>query len=123
MLCDVVLLRRRGLRLKPKELEPPVRGDLVITDRGGEPAMSSFKRPVRAAKLYGLGGNPEIRREVLQPIFDAEVIRVEGSIITVVGIELQSVLETRQLWEHVQIWRCTLVAAPEGLPPEAGTQR
>lgn len=122
MLCDVVLLRWRGLRLKPKELDPPVRGDLVITDRGGEPAMSSFKRPVRAAKLYALGGNPEIRREVLQPIFDVDVLRIEGDAITILGIELQSELETRQLWEHVQIWRCTLVAAPEGLPPEAGTK-
>lgn len=43
-----------------------------------------------------------------QVLHDAQVIRIEGAVITIIGTETHAV-DGRRAAEHVQIWRCTVV--------------
>lgn len=104
MLFDVVQLRTSGVRRRKIELQPPVRGHLVIDDDAG--TSNSFKRPIRVAHLYQAIGVQQTRQDAMLPLFDAVVIRVEGEVITVTGIELAST--DGRVAEHGQVWRCTL---------------
>lgn len=104
MLFDVVLLRSAGVRLRKGELPAAVRGHLVIEDEAG--TSSSFKRPIRVAHLYQAIGVQQTRQDAMLPLFEATVIRIEGDVITLTGIELAS--EAGRVAEHGQIWRCTL---------------
>lgn len=105
MLFDVVLLRSAGTRLRKGELPAPLRGHLVIEDDAG--TSSSFKRPMRVAHLYHAIGVQQTRQDLLLPIFDAVVIRIEAEVITITGTELAS--GDGRVAEHGQVWRCTLV--------------
>ena len=105
MLVDVVTLRAKGVRLRKGELPAPVRGHLVIEDDPG--TATSFKRPIRVAHLYQAIGVQQTRQDVMLPIFDAAVIRIEGEVVTVIGTELASA--DGRVAEHGQVWRCTLV--------------
>ena len=105
MLVDVVTLRARGVRLRKGEPPAPVRGHLVIEDDAG--TSSSFKRPIRVVHLYQAIGVQQTRQDAMLPLFDATVIRIEGEVITVTGIELASA--DGRVAEHGQVWRCTLV--------------
>lgn len=110
MIVDVVMLRATGLRLRPSELAPAVRGDLVLADDDGH--HTSLKRATSVAHLFNVGpGDPRYRGELLRPLFDARVIRIEGDTITVAGIELEASADTTRTSEHGQVWRCTVVTA------------
>ncbi len=110
MLVEVVQLRRSGLRLRPGELDVPVRGELAILDVGGQ--HSSLKRATRVARLYDVSStDPRFRREALRPLFDAQVIRVEGPVITIAGMELEASPDTTRTSEHGQVWRCTVISS------------
>lgn len=114
MLVDVVELRGAGgVRLRKDELNVPVRGDLVIEDHSGE--HLSFKRPMRAAHLYQPRDSLQVpgNIDVLPPLFDAQVIKIEGDVITITGLRVAAV-EPRRTAEYGQVWRCTVVAAPRG---------
>lgn len=108
----MVKRRAGGLRLRPSELEAPIRGDLVLRDDPG--THLSFKRPMRVAHLYQpTTGWQDGRQDATKPLFDVQVIRIEGDAITLVGLELESVGD--RVYEHSQVWRCTVVtlaAAP-----------
>jgi hypothetical protein len=109
VLTDVVLLRRKGLRLRPSELAPPVRGILDVRDNTG--VQMALKRPYREARLYELIGVSGIPRNLLPGIVDVEVLRIEGDTITLSGLETES-LQTdsdHRVLEHHQIWRCVVV--------------
>lgn len=110
MLVDVVLLRRRGVRLRAPELEQPVRGHLSLSDQDGR--ASSFKRPMRVAHLHEVTTG-QVAREILLPLCDAEVILIEGETFSITGIELESAKDpatgTMRIAEHGQVWRCTVV--------------
>jgi hypothetical protein len=105
MLVDVTLLRAKGVRLRKGELPAPARGHLVIEDDPG--TASSFKRPVRVAHLYHAIGVQQTRQDLLLPIFDAVVIRIEAEVITITGTELAS--DGDRVAENGQVWRCALV--------------
>ncbi len=107
MLVDVLRLRRAGLRLRQSELEPPLRGHLVLTDDDGR--SSSFRRPTRGASLVQFIGARSTPRSVITPLFDVHVLRIEADTITILGTELEASMETRRVMEHGQVWRCTLV--------------
>lgn len=108
MLVDLVRLRAGGLRLRPSELEDPLRGLLVLRDDGG--THSSFKRPIRVAHLYQVVPTwKDGLQDLTKPLFDAEVIRVEDDVITITGVELESTTGGERVYEHGQVWRCTVV--------------
>jgi hypothetical protein len=71
VLCDVVLLRSAGRRLRRSELQPAARGILSITDDSGE--HSSFKRPMKVARRCVKMGTQDWDSQVLQPLFDPQV--------------------------------------------------
>lgn len=62
---------------------------------------------MRQAGLYQQIGVQQTRQDVVKPLFDAQVIRIDGETITLTGIELASA-EGRVV-ESSQVWRCTLV--------------
>lgn len=105
MLVDVTLLRRAGLRLRKGELAAPARGHLALEDDPG--TSNSFKRPLRVAHVYQAIGVQGTRQDVLKPLFDAVVIRIEAETITVAGLELAS--SEGRVVESGQVWRCALV--------------
>lgn len=106
MLVDVVQLRRAGLKLRDGELKPPERGNLVFEDNDGR--QMAYKRPTRTAEVLRYIGSPGTPQTVIQPLHDAQVIKIEGAVITIIGTETHAV-DGRRAAEHVKIWRCTVV--------------
>lgn len=55
----------------------------------------------------------QVLRALLPPLFDAEIILVEGSTFVVAGIELEAAVDTaagqNRVSEYGQVWRCTVV--------------
>jgi hypothetical protein len=88
------------MRLKPRELEPPVRGELRLA---AKPKIGSAGRPqVRAALLVEQG---TIKSDGLLPLFDAVVLQIRDGVITIQSTQLHWSSEHR-LYEHAQIWQC-----------------
>ena len=109
---EVTRLRRRGLQLNPDELDPPMRGDLIVkVNRDGVDGLV-----VREASLIvytGLSGTP---RSILPRLSDARMVEIEGLTLTLIGVEHDHATNGRGP-EHVQVWRCTLLT---GLGPPSG---
>ena len=111
MWVQVQLLRRKGARLAELELEPPVVGELTI-------AFENSTRPgrpqIRVANLRAeLTGTMGMRQTRLLPLFDARLVELQSNVLRLTGVELSSDAEMR-VSEHVQVWRCRLIAAPNG---------
>lgn len=83
MFVSVVLLRKGGQRLRPSELGQPMEGDLRIQDAG----PGSFKRPGLRAQLWAPTFNV-MDRPVGLPLFDPQIVHMEGPTFSLVGIEL-----------------------------------
>jgi len=111
MLVDLVKIRAGGLRLRQSELEEPIRGELVLLDDTG--THLSFKRPMKVAHLFQpTAGWQDGRQDATKPLFDAQVLRIEGDVITITGLELESTTGGERVYEHAQVWRCTVVREP-----------
>lgn len=112
MLVDVIRLRERGRRLRPKELAPAVRGHLQIETKA--PMQTSFRRDVLCASLSAARGANGTMAGVLLPLADVRLLRVADGVLTLIGIELSAepVEGGHRITESVQIWRCTLVVSP-----------
>jgi len=102
MLCEVVALRRSGIRLRRAEWPEPVRGNLEISDWDG--GSNSFKRHVRQAELWEI--HPTVRRLLRVPIFDPVILRTVDDGFLLAGIELNASDAGRTVAEHVQVWLC-----------------
>lgn len=110
MLVDVVELRGPGgVRLRKGELKVPTRGDWEIIDHLAD--HLSFKRPMRAAHLYQPRDSLQVpgSTDLLPPLFGAEVIKIDGAVITITGLNVAAV-DGRRTAEFGQVWRCTAVA-------------
>ena len=119
VLCDVVLLRDRGRRLRRRELKPPVRGMLVVGE--GDGPRSSFKRELLTARLQVCRGANSLVVDALM-LSDVRLLRAIGDTLVLIGIELSSSgnRETGiRVTESVQIWRCTVIGPSQGRPPDA----
>jgi hypothetical protein len=101
----VILLRRYGMRLKPRELAPSVEGELDLTTHAD---LRAFKRPAHAANLWADAGGGT-RRSLLMPLWEPAIVHIGPTSLTLIGIELDTV--RGRLHEHTQLWRCT------ALPP------
>jgi len=88
------------MRLRPSELEPPVRGHLQLGEE--DLHKSSFKRGCVVARPQ-TARTPTIKCDELLPLFDARVLRLEGAQIVIIGTELNTqgggrVAELGQIW-------------------------
>ena len=110
MRCLVLLLRRHGLRLKQRELPPPVQGDLELTDAM---ATTQFRRLTRVANLWADAGGGT-RRSLLIPLWEPSIVRIGPSSMALMGVELDTI--KGRVHEHMQVWRCVPVPS-EGSPP------
>ena len=97
MKVHVTLLRRKGMRLRPTELEPAIEGELSMYDW---PTANSFGRPVRCMEVKVPVGSLMQARAVL---FDPELIAVADGHLVFRGIELDTA--DGRVFEHEQIWR------------------
>lgn len=97
MKVTVTLLRRKGMRLRPPELEPPIEGELSMYDWT---TANNFGRPVRCMEVKVAAGTLMQARAVL---FDPELIAVADGHLVFRGIELDTI--DGRLFEHEQIWR------------------
>jgi hypothetical protein len=97
MKATVTLLRRKGMRLRPAELDPAIVGELSLYDW---PTANSFGRPVRCMEVKVPVGSLLQAKAVL---FDPELIAVVDSHLVFRGIELDTV--DGRVFEHEQIWR------------------
>lgn len=107
MLCEVIVLRKAGVRLKRADWPAPMFGNLRISDWDG--AHNSFKRNVRQAELWE--DHPTIKRMLRRPIFDPVILRTVDDGFLLSGIEIESVDAGQVIAEHVQLWLCRPVAA------------
>lgn len=107
MLCEITPLRKAGVRLARCQWPAPLRGVLEIADwdAGG----NNFKRNVRQAQFWEV--HPTAKRPLIQSIFDPVILRTVDGGFLLSGIELQSLTESQQVAEHIQIWLCRPVAA------------
>ena len=104
MICEVILCRKDGRRLRESEWAQPVRGRLEVINMPAE--KNSFKRNVRAAQLMGPSGafhNSETN--VVPPLFDPQILPAPRGKLLIRGIEL-AVVE-KEIYEHEQLWLCT----------------
>lgn len=98
--CEVVLLRRNGMRLRQQDLAEPVRG-LVRTQWL---TSSSFGRPIMTADLVVPSGVAAYR-SVLQSLLDVRLEAITAGYIALAGTELMTV--DGRMFEYRQVWRCT----------------
>lgn len=101
MLTKVTKLRDKGRILRRSELAQPVSGRLVVDDW---PAPNLSKRWMRRAQLVST--HPTLPYEILQPIFDVQLMRVDESGVYLMGHEL-SPGEDGSTYEFIQVWQCT----------------
>ncbi len=110
MLVDVTLLRRKGLRLRAAELDPPVRG-MLETQWMTE---TSFGRPMKVAQVFSEYGT--VRQRSLLTIGDVTLEAIKDGSFSLAGVELESYRpaeeKRRRIIEHRQVWRCVPVAMP-----------
>lgn len=97
----VITIRERGRRLSRAEIEAaaPIVGDLAIHDIPAEGA--SARRAVRCAELID-PATAQVRRPLLRPLFDPQIVRVTEHSILLMGHELDPV--DGVIHEHVQGW-------------------
>lgn len=103
MHCTVTLLRRKGMRLRPTELPPPIEGELSMYDWT---TQNNFGRPVRCMEVKVAVGTLMQARAVL---FDPELIAVADGALSFRGIELDTA--DGRVFEHEQVWRVKPIAA------------
>ena len=120
MLVDVTLLRSKGLRLRPSELQPPTRGFLTVDYASAE--HCSFRRPVLTANLQMPQSSLRSMVSVLSPIFEVHLMPMKDWKFSIAGTELESIQtdKDRRVREHQQIWRC-MVVLDASVPPERQT--
>lgn len=101
MLTKVTKLRDKGRVLKRSELDQPISGRLVV---GDWPTPNLSKRWMRKAEFVSL--HPTLPYELIPPIFDVQLMRVDESGLYLMGHEL-SPGDDGALYEFIQVWQCT----------------
>jgi hypothetical protein len=112
--ASVTRLRRHGQRLKADAHDGPYVGDLRVDF---EVNKKPGKPPRREAHLTAAQGTQGTTVDVVAPLFNVTLVSLVNNVITLTGIELHGVRvgEEMEVFEHVQIWRCTLLTpADEG---------
>ncbi len=110
MLCEVILCRKDGRRLRRSEWPAPVVGQLVIDDTDAK--HSAFNRNLRAAKLLGYRDSDRYRTSeinLVPPIFDPVLLAAPRGLLVLRGVELDprdgGVYELEQVWLCSPKWR------------------
>lgn len=99
MRATVKRLRIVGVRLSKLELDSAqsMLGELILEDW---PENNCFKRPVRVARLHPTTLN--FHPQLLPPLFDAQVLRIDKSRLVLSGIEIH--VEDGVTREVAQTW-------------------
>ena len=97
MFCEIIELRRAGLRLAPKDWSDPIIGDLRMYY--GEAERNNLRRSLRSAHLYvHVGTYMASPHRLVDPV----VIDILGDAMLWRGYETE--LTPEGLREHEQLW-------------------
>lgn len=112
MFCEVIELRKNGLRLRPEEWPAPVAGHLRMAQ--WDSSHTSYHRAIRKLVLWVPWGTSMVPGPWLG---DAQLVDVVGDAQLLRGDVLHS--EDGRIHEHAQLWllraRQDMTGAP--LPP------
>lgn len=100
----VTRLRERGRVLRRSELAPPVEGNLLIEDMPPDAAKDRWKRRARLASfdIYGT-----VQPNLLQPIFDVQIMKIDDQAMYLQGLERHTDDGGATLVELAQVWMCS----------------
>ena len=112
MFCEVIELRKNGLRLRPEEWPAPVAGHLRMAQ--WDSSHTSYHRAIRKLVVWVPWGTSLVPGPSLA---DAQLVDVVGEAQLIRGDVLHS--EDGRIHEHAQLWllraRQDMTGAP--LPP------
>lgn len=97
MFCEVITLRKNGLRLRPDEWPEPIAGRLYLEYWQG--STNNHRRCIRSLDLLARRGSidvPALR------MADAELVDIAGDGMLLRGVELRA--DGGRVHEHVQMW-------------------
>ncbi|URI11062.1 hypothetical protein MW290_19015 [Aquincola tertiaricarbonis] len=94
----VTQLRDKGRRLKRTEWPAPVVGELELSVM----PETNAKRPLKKLELYGTPGT--VRQSLLLPLFEPQIIAMDGAGLVLHGMQLAS--DDGSVYEHIQVWHC-----------------
>ena len=109
MLFDVLLLRQKGLRVPRDPWGSSLRGTLRITEM--DRVTNNFKRNILKAELWLAYGDTRMRG--LASLCDPVLLPYQGDGILIAGIELESAERGQKIWEHRQVWLCSVARGTE----------
>lgn len=118
MRCRVTRLRDQGRRLKRSELQPPKEGDLSIFDRAPEPGQGRY---TLQASLTGERVG-QVYPNVLQPLFDVQVLKIDATGMYVQGREIHPEEGTQVVVETMQVWLCQPCAPSPTTAPKSESE-
>lgn len=109
VLFDVILLRQDGRRLPRSEWPMPLRGTFRVVEMDRE--TTNAKRNLVKVELWAVIN--ETRRRGLASLLDPVLLPYQGSGMLVAGTELRAENGGRVVYEHRQVWLCTLAGGTE----------
>jgi len=109
VLFDVLLLRQKGLRVPRDQWGPSLRGTLRITEM--DRVTNNFKRNIVKAELWRAYGDTCMRG--LASLCDPVLLPYKGDGLLIAGIELESAECGQKIWEHRQVWLCSVARGTE----------
>src|SRR5512133_1138106 len=100
MLCEVILCRKDGRRLRRSEWPAPVLGTLVIRESAAD--KNNFKRHVRVAQLkVARHAFSTSSVDAVAPLFDPQFLPAPDGKLLIRGIELCA--SSAEVFEHEQM--------------------
>lgn len=105
----VTRLRERGRVLRRSELAPPVEGNLLLDDFPPHGEKDRWKRRARLASLDVYG---TVQPNLLQAIFDVQVMKIDEGAMYLQGMERDTDDGGATIIEVVQVWMCSPPSAP-----------
>lgn len=109
MLFDVLLLHQKNLRVPREQWGPLLRGTLRITEL--DRVTNNFRRNILKAELWMAYG--ETRMRGLASLSDPVLLPYKGAGILIAGTELESTEGGQKIWEHRQVWLCSVARGTE----------
>ena len=100
----VTRLRERGRVLRRSELAPPVEGNLLLEDLPPHGEKDRWKRRARLASLEVYG---TVQPNLLQPIFDVQIMKIDDQAMYLQGLERHTDDGGATLVELAQVWMCS----------------
>ena len=98
--CEIIFLRKNGMRLRQEEWPEPLRVHLIFADMDAR--NNNYRRHLRSATLYERYGSTACRTVAV--IADPVILRSVGDGWLLAGTEIG--VQEGRTHEHGQLWLC-----------------